>query len=133
MIILLYNAVLNVLNKKQKNEVNAKAEFTTLAKRTTSFTSIANITLFAQAIGKLPKENIRKIIREEKTDKHCRGYNTWSQFISMMFCKFSGCDSARDISNVSSCYWVTDVNNLQYAVPNYLTGRQFNVSLSVGF
>lgn len=25
----------------------------------------------AQAIGKLPKENIRKIIREEKTDKHC--------------------------------------------------------------
>lgn len=99
MIILLYNVVLNVLNKKQKNEVNAKAEFTTLAKRTTSFTSIANITLFAQAIGKLPKENIRKIIREEKTDKHCRGYNTWSQFISMMFCKFSGCDSVHDISD----------------------------------
>lgn len=99
MIILLYNVVLKVLNKKQKNEVNAKAEFTTLAKRTTSFTSIANITLFAQAIGKLPKENIRKIIREEKTDKHCRGYNTWSQFISMMFCKFSGCDSVRDISD----------------------------------
>lgn len=99
MIILLYNAVLNVLNKKQKNEVNAKAEFTTLAKRTTSFTSIANITLFAQAIGKLPKENIRKIISEEKTDKHCRGYNTWSQFISMMFCQFSGCDSVRDISD----------------------------------
>ena len=59
MIILLYNVVLNVLNKKQKNEVNAKAEFTTLAKRTTSFTYIANITLFAQAIGKLPKENTR--------------------------------------------------------------------------
>ena len=94
---------------------------------------MANITLFAQAIGKLPKENIREIIREEKTDKHCRGNDTWSQFISMMFCQFSGCDSARGISNVSSCYWVTDVNNLQYAVPNYLTGRQFNVSLSVGF
>lgn len=133
MIILLYNVVLNVLNKKQKNEVNAKAEFTTLAKRTTSFTSIANITLFAQAIGKLPKENIREFISEEKTNKHCNGYDTWSLFISMMFCQFSGCDSVRDISNVSSCYWVTDVNNLQYAVPNYLTGRQFNVSLSVGF
>ena len=133
MIILLYNVVLNVLNKKQKNGVNAKAEFTTLAKRTTSFTSIANITLFAQAIGKLPKENIREFISEEKTNKHCNGYDTWSLFISMMFCQFSGCDSVRDISDVSSCYWVTDVNNLQYAVPNYLTGRQFNVSLSVGF
>lgn len=60
---------------------------------------MANITLFAQAIGKLPKECIRKIIREEKTDKHSKGYDTWSQFISMMFCRFSGCDSVRDISN----------------------------------
>lgn len=38
-----------------------------------------------------------------------------------------------DISNVSSYYWVTDVNNLQYAVPNYLTRRQFNVRLTVEF
>ena len=60
---------------------------------------MANITLFAQAIGRLPKECIRKIIREEKTDKHSKGYDTWNQFISMMFCQFSGCDSVRDISN----------------------------------
>ncbi|MCH5327298.1 MAG: IS4 family transposase [Duncaniella sp.] len=60
---------------------------------------MANITLFAQVIGQLPKENIRKIIREAGTDKHCKGYNTWSQLISMMFCQFSGCDSVRDISN----------------------------------
>lgn len=38
-----------------------------------------------------------------------------------------------DISNVSSYYWVTDVNNIQYAVPNYLTRRQFNIRLSVEF
>lgn len=38
-----------------------------------------------------------------------------------------------DISNVSSYYWVTDVNNIQYAVPNYLTRRQFNVRLSMSF
>lgn len=38
-----------------------------------------------------------------------------------------------DISNVSSYYWVTDVNNIQYAVPNYLTRRQFNVRLSLSF
>ena len=60
---------------------------------------MANITFFAQAIGRLPKECIRKIIREEKTDKHSKDYDTWSQFISMMFCQFSGCDSVRDISN----------------------------------
>lgn len=38
-----------------------------------------------------------------------------------------------DISNVSSYYWVTDVNEIQYAVPNYLTCRQFNVRLTIDF
>lgn len=38
-----------------------------------------------------------------------------------------------DISNVSSYYWVTDVNNIQYAVPNYLTRRQINVRLTLDF
>lgn len=38
-----------------------------------------------------------------------------------------------DISNVSSYYWVTDVNNIQYAVPNYLTRRQINVRLIFDF
>lgn len=38
-----------------------------------------------------------------------------------------------DISNVSGYYWVTDVNDIQYAVPNHLTRRQFNVRLSVNF
>lgn len=38
-----------------------------------------------------------------------------------------------DISNVASYYWVTDVNDIQYAVPNYLTRRQFNVRLNIEF
>lgn len=60
---------------------------------------MANITLFAQVIGLLPKEIIKSIIRKAGTDKHCKGYNTWSQLISMIFCQFSNCDSVRDISN----------------------------------
>jgi len=35
------------------------------------------------------------------------------------------------ISNVNSYYWVTDVTNHQYAVPNYLTGRQINGKIVV--
>ena len=37
------------------------------------------------------------------------------------------------ISNVSSYYWITDVTNRQYAVPNYLTGRQLNLRLLLEF
>ena len=37
------------------------------------------------------------------------------------------------IANVNSYYWVTDVTNHQYAVPNYLTGRQINGKVTVEF
>ena len=35
------------------------------------------------------------------------------------------------INNVNSYYWITDITNTRYAVPNYLTGRQFSIRLSV--
>lgn len=35
------------------------------------------------------------------------------------------------INNVNSYYWITDVTGQQYAVPNYLTGRQLNFRISV--
>ncbi|MBR7030099.1 MAG: TonB-dependent receptor [Prevotella sp.] len=35
------------------------------------------------------------------------------------------------ISNVNSYYWVTDVTNRQWAVPNYLTGRQINGKITI--
>jgi hypothetical protein len=37
------------------------------------------------------------------------------------------------ISNVNSYYWITDVTNQQYAVPNYLTGRQINARVLLEF
>ena len=35
------------------------------------------------------------------------------------------------INNVNSYYWVSDVSNNNYAVPNYLTGRQINLRILV--
>lgn len=35
------------------------------------------------------------------------------------------------INNVNSYYWITDVTGQQYAIPNYLTGRQINFRVSV--
>ena len=37
------------------------------------------------------------------------------------------------INNVNSYYWITDVTGQQYAVPNYLTGRQFNGKVTIEF
>ena len=38
-----------------------------------------------------------------------------------------------DMTNIGSYYWLSDAYRNQYAVPNYLTGRQYDVSLSVRF
>ena len=37
------------------------------------------------------------------------------------------------IRNVNSYYWITDINNHQYAVPNYLTGRRINFRILAEF
>lgn len=37
------------------------------------------------------------------------------------------------INNVNSYYWITDITNTQYAVPNYLTGRNVNARLLIEF
>lgn len=60
-----------------------------------------------------------------------RKHNVWRHFKRLTV----GIDlfNLFDIANVSSYYWVTDVNNLQYAVPNYLTRRQINIHLSAEF
>ncbi|MFA6767578.1 MAG: TonB-dependent receptor [Parabacteroides sp.] len=38
-----------------------------------------------------------------------------------------------DMKNTSSYYWITNIDNQQYAIPNYLTGRQLNLRLIVDF
>ncbi len=43
------------------------------------------------------------------------------------------CLNVFGFENVSGYYWVTDVTDNQYAVPNYLTGRMFNFRVNVDF
>jgi hypothetical protein len=38
-----------------------------------------------------------------------------------------------DISNTISYFWVPDISNQLHAVPNYLTGRRFNIKISGKF
>ncbi len=58
-----------------------------------------------------------------------RPNNFWKHFKSIIV--GFDCFNLFDMSNVSSYYWVTDVNDIQYAVPNYLTRRQFNIRLAI--
>lgn len=58
-----------------------------------------NITLFSQIIAKLDRLKFKKIVKEKQTDKHNKGFNSWSHLVSMLFCHFARSKSVRDISN----------------------------------
>jgi len=58
-----------------------------------------NITLFSQIISKLSRKSFSRLIEEHQTDKHAKGYNSWTHLVSMLFCQFAKSQSVRDISN----------------------------------
>jgi len=60
---------------------------------------MSNITLFSQIISKLDRSKFSKLVKEKQTDKHSKGYNSWTHLVSMLFCQFAKSQSVRDISN----------------------------------
>ena len=60
---------------------------------------MTNITLFSQIISKLDRYKFLKLVKEKETDKHQKGYNSWTQLVAMLFCQFAKSQSVRDISN----------------------------------
>lgn len=66
----------------------------------------------------------RLLNNEGKQRKHIQLKNVWLG---------AECLNLFGINNVNSYYWITDVTGGQYAVPNYLTGRQINFRVTVDF
>ena len=60
---------------------------------------MSNITLFGQIISKLSRHEFSKLVKAQQTDKHSKGYNSWTHLVSMLFCQFAKSQSVRDISN----------------------------------
>lgn len=58
-----------------------------------------NITLFSQIISKLDRFSFRKLVQKRDTDKHQKGFNSWSHLVTMLFCQFANSQSNRDISH----------------------------------
>jgi len=60
---------------------------------------MANITLFGQIIQRLDRSIFNKLVKTHDSDKHNKGFDSWSHLVSMLFCHFAKSQSLRDISN----------------------------------
>lgn len=60
---------------------------------------MCKITLFSQIIQKIDRTIFKKLVKDMQTDKGCKGYDSWTHLVSMLFCHFAKSTSVRDISN----------------------------------
>lgn len=59
---------------------------------------MVNITLFSQIIRKLDRSKFNKLVKDHSSDKHQKGFDSWTHLVSMLFCQFAKSQSLRDIS-----------------------------------
>ena len=43
---------------------------------------MSNITLFSQIISKLDRLKFSKLVQDKQTDKHNKGYNSWTHLVA---------------------------------------------------
>lgn len=60
---------------------------------------MTKVTLFSQIISQLDRRFFGSLVNKHSSDKHNKGFNSWSHLISMLFCQFAKSTSVRDISN----------------------------------
>jgi hypothetical protein len=60
--------------------------------------------MFSQILQLFPRSEFQVLVKETKAERHARGFSSWDQFVSMMFCQLGRAHSLREICHgLSSC------------------------------
>jgi hypothetical protein len=60
--------------------------------------------IFSQLLRLFPRVEFQQMVKETKSERHARGFTSWSQFVSMLFCQLGRAHSLREISGgLRSC------------------------------
>lgn len=63
-----------------------------------------NCSMFSQILQLFPRVEFQRMVRDTKSERHARGFSSWSQFVSMLFCQLGRAHSLREISGgLRSC------------------------------
>lgn len=53
--------------------------------------------VFGQILKLFPRSEFAQLVHETKAERHARGFTSWQQFVSMMFCQLGKAQSLREI------------------------------------
>jgi hypothetical protein len=59
--------------------------------------------LFNQLLHQFPRVEFAGLVKKHKAERAAKGFNCWTQFVSMLFCQLGHADSLREICNGLSC------------------------------
>jgi len=68
----------------------------TLSKEHTALNRVCSI--FAQLLQFMPRTEFASAVAEHQAERHARGFSSWTQFVSMMFCQLGHAQSLREIT-----------------------------------
>jgi len=54
--------------------------------------------IFTQILQLFPRWEFQQLVKETKSERHARGFSSWCQFVSMLFCQLGRAHSLREIS-----------------------------------
>ena len=55
--------------------------------------------LFAQILQVLPRATFSRLVYQHGAERHAKGFSSWDQFVSMLFCQLAQAKSLREISD----------------------------------
>ena len=64
---------------------------------------VKTASIFSQLLRFFPSIEFTRIVKEHGAEKSAKGFTSWSQFVSMLFCQLAGAESLREICTGLSC------------------------------
>lgn len=64
---------------------------------------VKTASIFSQLLRFFPKTEFSKIVKKHEAESRSKGFKSWSQFVSMLFCQLAGAESLREICTGLSC------------------------------
>jgi hypothetical protein len=65
---------------------------------------LRNASLFAQCLELIPRDSFHALVRKHGAETHSKGFSSWDQCVSMLFCQLAQAHSLREISyGLASC------------------------------
>ncbi|MCA1751946.1 MAG: IS4 family transposase [Cryomorphaceae bacterium] len=61
--------------------------------------SSSKLGIFSQVLQLIDRNTFSRLVKKHESDKHSKGINTWTHFVSMLFMQLASANSLRDITN----------------------------------